>query len=92
MHVNFTDDYNRVIISGKDDYINASHIGDLMPSCPKVITTQCPTPATMTDYWQMVYEQGTEVIVMLAHENETGKVSQKNNLKLLMFENFNCEV
>ncbi len=69
------DDYNRVVISGKDDYINASHIGDLMPSCPKVITTQCPIPATMTDYWQMVYEQGTEVIVMLAHENETGKVS-----------------
>ena len=47
-----------------------------MPSCPKVITTQCPLPATMIDYWQMVYEQGAEVIVMLAHENETGKVSK----------------
>ena len=54
-----------------------------MPSCPKVITTQCPIPATMIDYWQMVYEQGTEVIVMLAHENETGKVGSKLRLHVL---------
>ena len=31
--------------------------------------------ATIIDFWQMIYEQGVEVIVMLNVENEAAKVS-----------------
>ena len=48
---------------------------DLSPNCPKFITTQSPLPVTLTDFWVMVYEQGSEVIVMLSSETERGKVS-----------------
>lgn len=50
-------------------------IQDLSPNCPKFITTQSPLPVTLTDFWVMVYEQGSEVIVMLSSETEQGKVS-----------------
>ncbi|KAK6165357.1 hypothetical protein SNE40_022299 [Patella caerulea] len=67
-------DATRVMLSTvKDDYINASWINDLAPSCPKFITTQTPLPVTTTDFWVMVYEQGTEVVVMITSEYETGK-------------------
>ncbi|ELU12724.1 hypothetical protein CAPTEDRAFT_228981 [Capitella teleta] len=70
-------DSTRVVLqSGHDDYINASHIGDLSPSCPKFIATQNPLPGTMADFWQMVFEQGTEVIVMLCDLDEG---NQKNH-------------
>ncbi|XP_061164355.1 tyrosine-protein phosphatase non-receptor type 23-like [Saccostrea echinata] len=67
-------DENRIILTTlKDDYINASLIVDLSPNCPKFITTQSPLPVTLTDFWVMVYEQGSEVIVMLSSETEKGK-------------------
>ncbi|XP_062613644.1 tyrosine-protein phosphatase non-receptor type 23-like [Saccostrea cucullata] len=67
-------DENRIILTTlKDDYINASLVVDLSPNCPKFITTQSPLPVTLTDFWVMVYEQGSEVIVMLSSETEEGK-------------------
>ncbi|KAK7498289.1 hypothetical protein BaRGS_00010549 [Batillaria attramentaria] len=67
-------DETRVVLSTtKDDYVNASWINDLAPSCPKFVATQAPLSVTMTDFWAMVYELGSEVIVQITSEYETGK-------------------
>ena len=44
---------------------------DLAESCPKFIATQAPLHSTLFDFWLMVYEQGSEVIVMLSSEIES---------------------
>ncbi|KAI8775935.1 tyrosine-protein phosphatase non-receptor type 23 isoform X3 [Biomphalaria glabrata] len=67
------DDTRVVLTSTKDDYINASWLNDLAPSCPKFITTQAPKTLTISEYWAMVYEQGSEVLVQITSEYETGK-------------------
>uniref|UniRef100_A0A1B6GL34 Protein-tyrosine-phosphatase n=3 Tax=Proconiini TaxID=565685 RepID=A0A1B6GL34_9HEMI len=51
-------------ISGSD-YINASTITDHDPRNPAYIATQGPLPHTAPDLWQMVWEQGCVVMVML---------------------------
>ncbi|XP_071941772.1 tyrosine-protein phosphatase non-receptor type 23-like [Antedon mediterranea] len=59
-------DHNRVILKGlKDDYINASYLDDLTPSCPTIIATQSPTSMTILDFWTMIYENQVSVIAML---------------------------
>ncbi|XP_033113884.1 tyrosine-protein phosphatase non-receptor type 23-like [Anneissia japonica] len=59
-------DHNRVKLKGlKDDYVNASYLDDLTPSCPTIIATQAPTSMTMLDFWTMVYENQVSVIAML---------------------------
>ncbi|XP_028410342.1 uncharacterized protein LOC114532921 [Dendronephthya gigantea] len=55
------------------DYINASFIkGYRVPS--KYIATQGPLPATCDDFWQMVWEQDVNIIVMLTGLEEKGIV------------------
>ena len=49
---------------------------DLVACCPKLIATQHPLTPTLADFWQMVYEQGTELIVMLANDLELHKVTR----------------
>uniref|UniRef100_A0A3B3QIR0 Tyrosine-protein phosphatase non-receptor type 23 n=1 Tax=Paramormyrops kingsleyae TaxID=1676925 RepID=A0A3B3QIR0_9TELE len=67
-------DCNRVLLSsGKDDYINASTVGELSPYCPHFIATQAPLPGTAADFWLMVYEQKVSVVVMLVSEQELEK-------------------
>ncbi|XP_064646276.1 tyrosine-protein phosphatase non-receptor type 23-like [Lineus longissimus] len=67
-------DNSRVALTmQKDDYINASHIDSLAASCPKFIATQAPLPMTYADFWLMVYEQGSEVVVLLVRDEETNK-------------------
>ncbi|KAK3736163.1 hypothetical protein QZH41_015550 [Actinostola sp. cb2023] len=55
------------------DYINASYIDGY---CRRnvYIATQAPLPGTFEDYWRMIWEQGSCVIVMLTREEEAGKV------------------
>ncbi|XP_059145278.1 tyrosine-protein phosphatase non-receptor type 23-like [Physella acuta] len=67
------DDTRVILTTTKDDYINASWLNDLAPSCPKFITTQSPMSLTMGEFWAMVYEQGSEVLVQITSEYETGK-------------------
>ncbi|CAG0898059.1 unnamed protein product [Darwinula stevensoni] len=68
-------DHSRVVlndltnISGSD-YINASSITDHDPRNPAYIATQGPLPVTAADFWQMVWEQGSVVIVMLTRLTE----------------------
>ncbi|XP_049603675.1 receptor-type tyrosine-protein phosphatase N2 isoform X2 [Syngnathus scovelli] len=57
---------------GSSDYINASPIMDHDPRNPAYIATQGPLPSTVADFWQMVWENGCVVIVMLTPLVENG--------------------
>lgn len=57
----------------KQDYINASMIFDHDPRQPSYIATQGPLPHTVADFWQMVWENGCTVIVMMTALVEDGE-------------------
>ncbi|XP_035224335.1 receptor-type tyrosine-protein phosphatase N2-like, partial [Stegodyphus dumicola] len=70
-------DHSRVILNelsnvSGSDYINASSITDHDPRNPAYIATQGPLPQTAADFWQMIWEQGSVVIVMLSRLMENG--------------------
>ncbi|KAK6315480.1 hypothetical protein J4Q44_G00150090 [Coregonus suidteri] len=58
--------------STKEDYINASTIIDHDPRLPAYIATQGPLAHTIADFWQMVWENGCTVIVMMTALVEDG--------------------
>ncbi|XP_054887338.1 protein tyrosine phosphatase receptor type Na [Poeciliopsis prolifica] len=71
-------DHSRVklkqeVNTNKQDYINASFIFDHDPRQPAYIATQGPLPHTVADFWQMVWENGCTVIVMMAALVEDGE-------------------
>ncbi|KAJ2123728.1 hypothetical protein IW147_002321 [Coemansia sp. RSA 720] len=53
------------------DYVNASYVQYF--GGPMYIATQGPLPATVDDFWRMVWEERSRVIVMLTKEFETGR-------------------
>ncbi|XP_016135474.1 receptor-type tyrosine-protein phosphatase N2-like isoform X3 [Sinocyclocheilus grahami] len=70
-------DHSRVILKpennqSRSDYINASPIMDHDPRNPAYISAQGPLPSTVADFWQMVWESGCVVIVMLTPLAENG--------------------
>lgn len=70
-------DHNRVVLTAHanlngSDYINASSITDHDPRNPAYIATQGPLESTAADFWQLVWEQGSVVIVMLTRLTENG--------------------
>ncbi|CAB3370211.1 Hypothetical predicted protein [Cloeon dipterum] len=70
-------DHSRVMLNALanangSDYINASSITDHDPRNPAYIATQGPLEQTVADFWQMVWEQGSVVMVMLTRLNENG--------------------
>ncbi|CAL7947394.1 unnamed protein product [Xylocopa violacea] len=70
-------DHSRVILNDlanakNSDYINASTITDHDPRNPAYIATQGPLPDTTADFWQLIWEQGSVVIVMLTRLTEDG--------------------
>ncbi|XP_026168971.1 receptor-type tyrosine-protein phosphatase N2-like [Mastacembelus armatus] len=70
-------DHSRITLKmensqGSSDYINASPIMDHDPRNPAYIATQGPLPSTVADFWQMVWENGCVVIVMLTPLVESG--------------------
>jgi len=70
-------DHNRVLLNAlvngsNSDYINASTVMDHDPRNPAYIITQGPLAHTVADFWQMVWEQGSVVVVMLSRLSENG--------------------
>uniref|UniRef100_A0A087YGR2 protein-tyrosine-phosphatase n=1 Tax=Poecilia formosa TaxID=48698 RepID=A0A087YGR2_POEFO len=69
-------DDTRVVLLGKEDYINASHI-TVAPNesgvCLRYIAAQGPLPQTCTHFWQTVWEQQTHTIIMLTTLTERGR-------------------
>ncbi|KAI8323371.1 receptor/non-receptor type protein-tyrosine phosphatase, partial [Martensiomyces pterosporus] len=53
------------------DYVNASYISYF--DGPLYIATQGPLPDTVYDFWKMVWEHHSLVIVMLTKEHENGR-------------------
>ncbi|XP_015110200.1 receptor-type tyrosine-protein phosphatase-like N isoform X3 [Diachasma alloeum] len=76
----FPYDHSRIVLNdlsnlNSSDYINASTITptDHDPRNPAYIATQGPLPQTSADFWQLVWEQGSVVIVMLTRLTEEGQ-------------------
>lgn len=69
-------DYNRVKISGEDDYINASTIQQQDGEVPawKYIAAQGPLASTVADFWTMVLEKNCSVIIMLTRTIENNHI------------------
>jgi len=68
-------DHNRIRLGGDEhDYVNASPVVDVDPRCAVYLATQGPLPDTTGDFWQMVWEQGSVVIVNLTKLAENGDV------------------
>ncbi|KAH7639486.1 tyrosine phosphatase IA-2 [Dermatophagoides farinae] len=70
-------DHSRVILDDSanttnSDYINANTITDHDPRNPAYIATQGPLSNTKADFWQMIWEQGSVLIVMLTRLRENG--------------------
>ncbi|XP_042192114.1 receptor-type tyrosine-protein phosphatase-like N, partial [Callorhinchus milii] len=70
-------DHNRMMLKAqlnpsRTDFINASPIIDHEPRMPAYIATQGPLSHTIADFWQMVWENGCTVIVMLTPLVEDG--------------------
>ncbi|KAJ1814127.1 phosphotyrosine-specific ptp2-like protein, partial [Coemansia sp. RSA 2599] len=64
-------DSNRVRLRSSNDYINASYVSYF--DGPLYIATQGPLPATVADFWQMIWEHRVRVIVMLTRVFENGR-------------------
>ncbi|XP_043916669.1 tyrosine-protein phosphatase non-receptor type 4 [Protopterus annectens] len=70
-------DATRVILKGMDDYINANYINMEIPSSSiinRYIACQGPLPNTCPDFWQMMWEQCSSLVVMLTTQVERGRV------------------
>ncbi|EGD83266.1 hypothetical protein PTSG_13202, partial [Salpingoeca rosetta] len=68
-------DASRVVLHKcTPDYINASHIQQLMPGTPNFIATQGPTKTSTRVFWEMVAEYNTGVIVMVTNTIEGSRI------------------
>uniref|UniRef100_A0AAY4CNU7 Tyrosine-protein phosphatase n=1 Tax=Denticeps clupeoides TaxID=299321 RepID=A0AAY4CNU7_9TELE len=70
-------DATRVILKGLEDYINANYINMEVPASGllnRYIACQGPLPNTCSHFWQMTWEQGSTMVVMLTTQVERGRV------------------
>ncbi|XP_014217078.1 tyrosine-protein phosphatase non-receptor type 4 [Copidosoma floridanum] len=71
-------DVTRVVLmgSGSSDYINANYVNMEIPGSGIInhyIATQGPLSTTVSDFWQMVLEAGSTLVVMLTTLVERGR-------------------
>ena len=58
------------------DYINANYIsGEVPGSERKYIATQGCLPGTVLDFWKMIWQENTLIIIMTINEVVRGRVS-----------------
>jgi len=75
-------DHSRVVLQqlpgiGAGDYINANYAdGYRRPSA--YVATQGPLPETFADFWRMVWEQRSAVVVMMTKLEERNRVIPQN--------------
>ncbi|XP_046560212.1 tyrosine-protein phosphatase non-receptor type 13-like [Haliotis rubra] len=68
-------DFNRVHLSGHEDFINASHVDvNIGDASLQYIACQGPLPHTTADFWNMVWQQRADVIGMLTLDVEAERV------------------
>uniref|UniRef100_A0A4W6C2E7 Protein tyrosine phosphatase non-receptor type 20 n=1 Tax=Lates calcarifer TaxID=8187 RepID=A0A4W6C2E7_LATCA len=69
------DDKTRVAIGENQDYINASYIRMQVGSEEFFyISSQGPLPSTVLAFWQMIWENKSDVIAMMTQEVERGRI------------------
>lgn len=64
---------SKLVNSDGSDYINASYV-DTYAHKKAFIATQAPLVETLSDFWRMIYENESWVIVMLGQEIENGQL------------------
>ncbi|KAH7728033.1 Protein T27A3.5 [Aphelenchoides avenae] len=67
-----------------DDYIHANWIKGVPGLAKELICTQGPTPATVSDFWRMVWQEKAALIVMLCQVMEKGKKKCEQRIPLQM--------
>ncbi|CAG5120348.1 unnamed protein product, partial [Candidula unifasciata] len=72
-------DQTRVVLTNaaSGDYINANFVNMEIPDSGiinRYIAAQGPLPNTCTDFWQMIWEQRSSLVVMLTTKVERGRV------------------
>uniref|UniRef100_A0A4W3HEM6 Protein tyrosine phosphatase non-receptor type 13 n=1 Tax=Callorhinchus milii TaxID=7868 RepID=A0A4W3HEM6_CALMI len=68
-------DGTRVLLGEEHGYVNASFIKIPVGGTNHVyIASQGPLPQTLADFWQMVWEQKSNIIAMMTQEVEGGKI------------------
>jgi protein tyrosine phosphatase len=69
------DDTRVRLMKDDNDYINANHVTTSVGGKQFwYVGTQGPLPATSSDFWQMVWEQQSLIIVMVTNDVEGGRV------------------
>ncbi|TEA30532.1 hypothetical protein DBR06_SOUSAS12410085, partial [Sousa chinensis] len=76
-------DHSRVVLQGRDsnipgsDYINANYVKNQLlgpdENAKTYIASQGCLEATVNDFWQMVWQENTRVVVMTTREVEKGR-------------------
>ncbi|KAF2767597.1 hypothetical protein EJ03DRAFT_344460 [Teratosphaeria nubilosa] len=74
-------EHSRVKLQGVSrsgcDYFNANYVQAAW-SHKRYISTQAPIPATLNDFWNVIWQQDVRVIVMLTAEKEGAQVKAHN--------------
>ncbi|CAC5379813.1 Tyrosine-protein phosphatase non-receptor type 5,Receptor-type tyrosine-protein phosphatase R,Receptor-type tyrosine-protein phosphatase eta,Tyrosine-protein phosphatase 10D,Tyrosine-protein phosphatase non-receptor type 7,Receptor-type tyrosine-protein phosphatase O,Receptor-type tyrosine-protein phosphatase beta [Mytilus coruscus] len=88
-----SDNYRPYLMSfgkNKNDYINAVIIPGYS-SHGSFLVTQCPLKETVVDFWTMVYDHDSSIVVLLDSPNEDAPLWLGKN-KTLEFENYNIDL
>lgn len=56
------------------DYINANRIIPEEKFGKTYLATQGPLPNTLNDFWSMIWQEKSQIILMITHEEEKGRV------------------